>query len=155
RARQRGKPGMPGPRLGPQPGPPVTGCPLPGHPGPCRVSIYPEEPTVEFGSSLLLNCTSSCRNYSQLSWEVSITKTGTQGPGWVSLSIPNVTSWRLELQCFGDFGQWRDIAITTLHAYRKDRGMAGTGVPARSRSPPPPPCLFPTGFSPPPNLPGG
>ncbi|XP_049666857.1 intercellular adhesion molecule 3-like isoform X2 [Accipiter gentilis] len=91
---------------------------LGGHPNPCRVSIYPEEPTVEFGSSLLLNCTSSCRNYSRLNWEVSITKMGTQGPGWVSLSIPNVTSWSLELQCFGIFGQQRNIAETTLHAYR-------------------------------------
>ncbi|KAM9610872.1 intercellular adhesion molecule 4-like isoform 1-T1 [Morphnus guianensis] len=94
------------------------GCPLPGHPGPCRVSIYPKEPTVEFGSSLLLNCTSSCHNYSRLSWEVSTTKMGTRGPGWVSLSIPNVTSWSLELQCFGVFGEQRDIAKTTLHAYR-------------------------------------
>ncbi|NXS67866.1 ICAM3 protein, partial [Pandion haliaetus] len=89
-----------------------------GHPGPCRVSISPEEPTVEFGTSLLLNCTSSCRNYSRLSWEVSITKMGTQGPGWMSLSIPNVTNWRLELQCFGVFGAQRHVAITTLHAYR-------------------------------------
>ncbi|NWH42743.1 ICAM1 protein, partial [Fregata magnificens] len=89
-----------------------------GHPVPCRVSISPEEPTVEFGTPLLLNCTSSCRNYSRLSWEVSIIKTGTRGPGWVSLSIPNVTDWSLELQCFGVFGQQRDIAATTLHAYR-------------------------------------
>ncbi|XP_072704656.1 intercellular adhesion molecule 1-like [Ciconia boyciana] len=89
-----------------------------GHPVPCRVSISPEEPTVEFGTSLLLNCTSSCRNYSRLSWEVSITKMETRGPGWVSLSIPNVTDWSLELQCFGVFGQQRDITATTLRAYR-------------------------------------
>ncbi|NXL10397.1 ICAM3 protein, partial [Mesembrinibis cayennensis] len=89
-----------------------------GHPVPCRVSISPEEPTVEFGTSLLLNCTSSCRNYSRLNWEVSITKTGTQGPGWVSLNISNVTDWSLELQCFGIFGEQRDIATTTLRAYR-------------------------------------
>ncbi|NXX63256.1 ICAM1 protein, partial [Scopus umbretta] len=89
-----------------------------GHPVPCRVSISPEEPTVEFGTSLLLNCTSSCRNYSRLSWEVSITKTGPRGPGWVSLSIPNVTDWSLELQCFGVFGEQRHIAATTLRAYR-------------------------------------
>lgn len=138
------------PGLGPPPGPPVTGRPLPGHPNPCRVSIYPEEPTVEFGSSLLLNCTSSCRNYSRLNWEVSITKMGTQGPGWVSLSIPNVTSWSLELQCFGIFGQQRNIAETTLHAYRKDRGMMGGDrgpgtLPVAST----PSLSFPTGFSPP------
>ncbi|KAF1421294.1 Intercellular adhesion molecule 1, partial [Spheniscus humboldti] len=89
-----------------------------GHPVPCRVSISPEEPTVEFGTSLLLNCTSSCQNYSRLSWEVSTTKTGPQGPGWVSLSIPNVTDWSLEIQCFGVFGEHRDIATTTLRAYR-------------------------------------
>ncbi|XP_074932189.1 vascular cell adhesion protein 1-like [Phalacrocorax aristotelis] len=89
-----------------------------GHPIPCRVSISPEEPTVEFGTSLLLNCTSSCLNYSRLSWEVSITKVGTQGPGWLSLSIPNVTDWSLELQCFGSFGQQRVITNTTLRAYR-------------------------------------
>ncbi|NWX43248.1 ICAM3 protein, partial [Steatornis caripensis] len=89
-----------------------------GHPGPCRVSISPEEPTVEFGTSLLLNCTSSCQNYSRLSWEVSVAKMGTQGPGWVSLSVPNVTDWSLELQCFGIFGKQRDIATTTLRAYR-------------------------------------
>ncbi|NXE85595.1 ICAM4 protein, partial [Cochlearius cochlearius] len=90
----------------------------PGHPVPCRVSISPEEPTVEFGTSLLLNCTSSCRNYSRLSWEVSITKMETRGPGWVSLSVPNVTDWSLELQCFGVFGTQRDIATTPLRAYR-------------------------------------
>ncbi|NWI29700.1 VCAM1 protein, partial [Sula dactylatra] len=89
-----------------------------GHPVPCRVSISPEEPTVEFGTSLLLNCTSSCLNYSRLSWEVPITKMGTQGPGWVSLRIPNVTNWSLELQCFGVFGEQRDITATTLRAYR-------------------------------------
>ncbi|NXL55058.1 ICAM1 protein, partial [Podilymbus podiceps] len=89
-----------------------------GFPSPCRVSISPEEPTVEFGTSLLLNCTSSCRNYSRLSWEVSVTKVGAGGPGWVSLLIPNVTHWTLELQCFGVFGEHRDIAATTLHAYR-------------------------------------
>ncbi|NXQ97209.1 ICAM4 protein, partial [Sagittarius serpentarius] len=100
------------------PGPAVTGCPLPGHPGPCRVSISPEEPTVEFGTALLLNCTSSCRNYSRLSWEVSVAKAGARGPGWVSLSIPRVTHWSLELQCFGVFGEQRDIAVTTLRAYR-------------------------------------
>ncbi|NXQ79275.1 ICAM3 protein, partial [Nyctibius grandis] len=92
---------------------------VPGaHPGPCRVSISPEEPTVEFGTSLLLNCTSSCHNYTRLDWEVSVTKTGARGPGWVSLSVPNVTDWALELQCFGVFGQQRDIAATTLRAYR-------------------------------------
>ncbi|KAM6188663.1 intercellular adhesion molecule 4 [Sarcoramphus papa] len=89
-----------------------------GHSGPCRVSISPEEPTVEFGTSLVFNCTSSCRNYSRLSWEVPITKMGTEGPGWVSLSIPKVTVWSLELQCFGNFGEQRDIAVTTLRAYR-------------------------------------
>ncbi|NWY51023.1 ICAM3 protein, partial [Chionis minor] len=89
-----------------------------GHPDPCRVSISPEEPAVEFGTSLLFNCTSSCRNYTRLSWEVSVTKIEEQGPGWVTLSIPNVTDWRLELHCFGIFGERRDIATTTLHAYR-------------------------------------
>ncbi|NXO53575.1 VCAM1 protein, partial [Aramus guarauna] len=89
-----------------------------GHPDPCRVSISPEEPTVEFGTSLILNCTSSCRTYSRLSWEVPITKVGAQGPGWVSLNIPNVTDWSLELQCFGVFGEQRDITNTTLRAYR-------------------------------------
>ncbi|NXT96487.1 VCAM1 protein, partial [Anhinga rufa] len=89
-----------------------------GHPDPCRVSISPKEPTVEFGTSLLLNCTSSCLNYSRLNWEVSITKVGTRGPGWVSLSIPNVTSWSLKLQCFGVFREQRDIATTILRAYR-------------------------------------
>ncbi|NWQ92053.1 ICAM4 protein, partial [Burhinus bistriatus] len=89
-----------------------------GHPGPCRVSISPEEPVVEFGTSLLLNCTSTCHNYSRLNWEVSVTKMGTQGPGWVSLNIPNVTDWSLELHCFGTFGEQRNIATTTLHAYR-------------------------------------
>ncbi|NXK15326.1 ICAM3 protein, partial [Herpetotheres cachinnans] len=89
-----------------------------GELGPCHVSISPEEPTVEFGTSLLLNCTSSCHNYSRLSWEVPITKTGEQGPGWVSLSIPNVTDWTLELQCFGNFGEQRSITSTTLHVYR-------------------------------------
>ncbi|KAM6364744.1 intercellular adhesion molecule 4-like [Pluvialis apricaria] len=89
-----------------------------GHPSPCRVSISPEEPMVEFGTSLLLNCTSSCRNYSRLSWEVSTTKIETRGPGWVSLSITNVTDWSLELHCFGVFGEQRDIATTTIHAYR-------------------------------------
>ncbi|XP_074710819.1 intercellular adhesion molecule 1-like isoform X2 [Strix uralensis] len=88
------------------------------HPGPCRVSISPEEPTVEFGTSILFNCTSSCRNYSRLDWEVSVTKMGVQGPGWVSLNIPNVTTWRLELRCFGNFGQQRNVTTTTLHAYR-------------------------------------
>ncbi|NXE30900.1 ICAM3 protein, partial [Ardeotis kori] len=86
--------------------------------GPCRVSISPEEPAVEFGSALLLNCTSSCRDYDQLNWEVPVTKVMTRGPGWVSLSIPNVTDWSLELQCFGDFGAHRDITATTLRAYR-------------------------------------
>ncbi|NXW11273.1 VCAM1 protein, partial [Fregetta grallaria] len=89
-----------------------------GHPVPCRVSISPEEPLVEFGTSLLLNCTSSCRNYSRLSWEVSVTKTLSRGPGWVSLNIPNVTDWSLKLQCYGIFGEQRDVATTTLHAYR-------------------------------------
>ncbi|XP_040437413.1 intercellular adhesion molecule 3-like [Falco naumanni] len=86
--------------------------------GPCHVSISPEEPTVEFGSALLLNCTSSCRNYSQLNWEVPVTKLGSSGPGWVSLSIPNVTEWSLELQCFGKFGEQRSITNTTLRVYR-------------------------------------
>ncbi|XP_055555990.1 uncharacterized protein LOC129734806 [Falco cherrug] len=86
--------------------------------GPCRVSISPEEPTVEFGSALLLNCTSSCRNYSRLNWEVPVPKLGSSGPGWVSLSIPNVTEWTLELQCFGNFGEQRSIAKTTLRVYR-------------------------------------
>ncbi|NXK44753.1 ICAM1 protein, partial [Chauna torquata] len=89
---------------------------LPGaRPEPCRVAIVPEEPVVELGSSIVLNCSSSCGNYSWLSWEVSMVA---QGPGWVSLSIPNVTEWSLELQCFGVFGARRDIAVTTLHAYR-------------------------------------
>uniref|UniRef100_A0A8C0EFE6 Intercellular adhesion molecule N-terminal domain-containing protein n=1 Tax=Bubo bubo TaxID=30461 RepID=A0A8C0EFE6_BUBBB len=65
----------------------------PAHPGPCWVSISPEEPTVEFGTSVLFNCTTSCRNYSRLDWEVSVTKMGVRGPGWVSLDIPNVTNW--------------------------------------------------------------
>ncbi|NXV84472.1 ICAM1 protein, partial [Calonectris borealis] len=89
-----------------------------GHPVPCRVSISPEEPTVEFGASLLLNCTSSCRNHSRLNWEVPITKVVTRGPTWVSLSIPSVTDWTLKLQCFGVFGEQRHIATTTLRAYR-------------------------------------
>ncbi|NXT45916.1 VCAM1 protein, partial [Pluvianellus socialis] len=120
-----------------------------GHPDLCRVSISPEEPAVEFGTSLLFNCTSSCRNYTRLSWEVSVTKIEERGPGWVSLSIPNVTDWRLELHCFGVFGEQRDIATTTLHAYRKDRGSGAArgGVPAPS--PPHPTLSFPAGFSPP------
>ncbi|NXV70577.1 ICAM3 protein, partial [Atlantisia rogersi] len=89
-----------------------------GHPGPCRVSISPEEPMVEFGSPLLLNCTSSCQNYSRLSWEVSVPKKGEQGPGWVSLNITSVTDWSLELQCFGVFGAQREITATPLRAYQ-------------------------------------
>ncbi|XP_068779021.1 intercellular adhesion molecule 4 [Struthio camelus] len=89
-----------------------------GSPSPCRVAIWPEEPAVELGSAIVLNCTSSCRNYSQLSWEVSVQKLLEQGPGWVSLSIPNVSDWRLDLQCFGVFGKKRDITTTTLYAYR-------------------------------------
>ncbi|NXS50601.1 VCAM1 protein, partial [Balaeniceps rex] len=119
-----------------------------GHPVPCRVSISPEEPTVEFGTSVLLNCTSSCRNYSRLSWEVSVTKTGTKGPGWVSLSIPNVTDWSLEVQCFGIFGKNRDTTTTTLHAYRKGcgTGQGGSGtLPVTATLT----LSFPAGFSPP------
>ncbi|XP_062454453.1 hemicentin-2-like isoform X2 [Rhea pennata] len=89
-----------------------------GRPSPCRVAISPEEPAVELGSSIVLNCTSSCLNYSKLSWEVSVPKLLTQGPGWVSLSIPNVSDWHLELQCFGVFGTERDVTATTLHGYR-------------------------------------
>ncbi|NXX00028.1 VCAM1 protein, partial [Larus smithsonianus] len=89
-----------------------------GHLDPCRVSIAPRDPVVEFGASLLLNCTSSCRNSSRLDWEVSVTKVGTRGPGWVSLSIPNVTDWRLKLYCYGIFGDHRPIAATTIYAYR-------------------------------------
>ncbi|NXN65250.1 ICAM3 protein, partial [Himantopus himantopus] len=126
-----------------------------GHPSPCRVSISPEEPTVEFGTSLLLNCTSSCQNYSRLSWEVSVTKMEMQGPGWVSLSIPNVTDWSLELHCFGVFGEQRDIATTTIHTYRFSppeidlEGDAVAGEEARVTcnasarvSPPDPPNLY-------------
>ncbi|XP_075594133.1 intercellular adhesion molecule 4-like [Balearica regulorum gibbericeps] len=89
-----------------------------GRPDPCWVSISPEEPMVEFGTSLLFNCTTSCRNYSRLSWEVSTTKMGAQGPGWVSLNVSNVTDWSLELQCFVVFEGHRVITNTTLHAYR-------------------------------------
>ncbi|XP_074023353.1 intercellular adhesion molecule 3-like [Numenius arquata] len=89
-----------------------------GHPGPCRVSITPQEPVVEFGTPFLLNCTSSCSHYSRLDWEVSVTKLGEQGPGWVSLRVPNVTDGRLELHCYGVFGEQRVVANTTLHAYR-------------------------------------
>ncbi|XP_063175022.1 intercellular adhesion molecule 3-like [Chroicocephalus ridibundus] len=89
-----------------------------GHLDPCQVSIAPRDPVVEFGASLLLNCTSSCRNSSRLDWEVPVTKVGTRGPGWVSLSIPNVTDWRLKLYCYGIFGDHRPIAATTIYAYR-------------------------------------
>ncbi|XP_074786048.1 vascular cell adhesion protein 1-like isoform X2 [Athene noctua] len=125
------------------------------HPGPCRVSISPEEPTVEFGTSILFNCTSSCHNYSRLDWEVSVTKLGAQGPGWVSLDIPNVTDWRLELRCFGVYGQYRNVTTTTLHAYRlgspqiKLEGDAVAGKEARVTctvdaqvAPPDPPNLL-------------
>ncbi|XP_067170765.1 intercellular adhesion molecule 4 isoform X2 [Apteryx mantelli] len=89
-----------------------------GRPSPCGVAISPEEPAVELGSSVVLNCTSSCGNYSQLGWEVSVQKMLAQGPGWVSLHIPSVSDWHLDLQCFGVFGKQRDIAVTTLHGYR-------------------------------------
>ncbi|XP_064355350.1 intercellular adhesion molecule 1-like [Dromaius novaehollandiae] len=89
-----------------------------GRPSPCGVAISPEEPAVELGSPIVLNCTSSCRNYSRLSWEVSVQKVLAHGPGWVSLSIPNVSEWQLDLQCFGGFGRERHITNTTLHGYR-------------------------------------
>ncbi|XP_069737612.1 intercellular adhesion molecule 4-like [Phaenicophaeus curvirostris] len=88
-----------------------------GRPDPC-VSIAPDDPVVELGSSILFNCTSSCPDTSGLNWEVSVTKLGTRGPGWVSLEIPNVTDWSLELQCFGGFGGRREVTSTTLRAYR-------------------------------------
>lgn len=134
----------------------VTGCSLPGHPVPCRVSISPEEPTVELGTSLLLNCTSSCGNYSRLSWEVSVTKMEVRGPGWLSLSIPNVTDWSLEIQCFGVFGTQRDITATLLRAYRKDRrmGRGGWGSPHPPRHLHPH-LVLPRRLLAPPNFPGG
>ncbi|XP_053907822.1 intercellular adhesion molecule 5-like [Cuculus canorus] len=89
-----------------------------GRPDPCRVSIAPEDPIVELGSSILFNCTSSCSNPTRLNWEVSVTKLGTRGPTWVSLEIPNITDWSLEIQCFGVFGERRVVTSTTLRAYR-------------------------------------
>ncbi|XP_067170764.1 intercellular adhesion molecule 4 isoform X1 [Apteryx mantelli] len=102
-----------------------------GRPSPCGVAISPEEPAVELGSSVVLNCTSSCGNYSQLGWEVSVQKMLAQGPGWVSLHIPSVSDWHLDLQCFGVFGKQRDIAVTTLHGYSERRGGAAASRGSR------------------------
>ncbi|KYO47911.1 hypothetical protein Y1Q_0020740 [Alligator mississippiensis] len=84
---------------------------------PCVPSITPPKPVVPFGGSVDLNCT--CANASELNWEVSVLKKTQQGPGWVSLSITNISDWSpVDLKCYrqGDL-EGRAIVEDMLHVY--------------------------------------
>uniref|UniRef100_A0A670KKF6 Intercellular adhesion molecule N-terminal domain-containing protein n=1 Tax=Podarcis muralis TaxID=64176 RepID=A0A670KKF6_PODMU len=65
----------------------------------CNVTIHPEAPAVEFGGSVNLNCTTTCANYTQLDWEVSVGGGMQKGDGWISLNITNVSEWELQPIC--------------------------------------------------------
>lgn len=82
----------------------------------CDLSIYPKESVMEFGMSINLNCTSSC--YTNLDWEVFDKRNITKGTGWISLSIANVTEWKLEPSCFVR-DQDREPKKALVYVYRK------------------------------------
>ncbi|XP_042308607.1 intercellular adhesion molecule 5-like [Sceloporus undulatus] len=65
------------------------------------VRIWPEKPVVEFGGSVVLNCSSNCE---KVGLETSLSKvpigTGNTGIHWKAFNLTNVNQWAVTPLCF-------------------------------------------------------
>ncbi|XP_030051155.1 intercellular adhesion molecule 4 [Microcaecilia unicolor] len=66
----------------------------------CSLWVFPEHPVVPYGTDIVLNCSTSCVNYTSLDWETSVRKNLSRGAQWVALYIANQTAWTLTPQCY-------------------------------------------------------
>ncbi|XP_063150387.1 intercellular adhesion molecule 5-like isoform X5 [Candoia aspera] len=66
------------------------------------VRIWPENPVVEFGGSLVLNCSASCEN---IGLETAFTKVPIgEGPSWRAFNLSDVNHWAASPLCYADCG---------------------------------------------------
>lgn len=85
----------------------------------CSVSILEGSPVyVEYGGSLVLNCTFSCENITYWDWETSLTKKVNRDGSWVSTILSNITVWESSPICFGIQNERNLQNQTTIIAYR-------------------------------------
>uniref|UniRef100_A0A8D0G3Q3 Ig-like domain-containing protein n=1 Tax=Sphenodon punctatus TaxID=8508 RepID=A0A8D0G3Q3_SPHPU len=67
-----------------------------------ELSVWPPAPVVEYGGSMELNCTSTCRDPdARGGLETSLTKKPIgNGTGWIAFRLVNITEWRSSPLCF-------------------------------------------------------
>uniref|UniRef100_A0A670KHJ7 Intercellular adhesion molecule N-terminal domain-containing protein n=1 Tax=Podarcis muralis TaxID=64176 RepID=A0A670KHJ7_PODMU len=74
--------------------------------------IWPIKPVVEFGGSIVLNCSASCKN---IALETSLNNVlAGEGPTWRAFSLTNVSSWEPKPQCYAtcQSNTFQEAAIT-------------------------------------------
>ncbi|XP_077777589.1 intercellular adhesion molecule 2-like [Podarcis muralis] len=78
--------------------------------------IWPIKPVVEFGGSIVLNCSASCKN---IALETSLNNVPAgEGPTWRAFSLTNVSSWEPKPQCYAtcQSNTFQEAAITVYRA---------------------------------------
>ncbi|XP_054859901.1 intercellular adhesion molecule 5-like [Eublepharis macularius] len=74
------------------------------------VSAWPENPVVEFGSSLVLNCSTNCKNIRDGGLETNLDKKDEgEGPTWKAFRLFNVSNWDSAPSCYFDCGEDVDM----------------------------------------------
>nr|XP_033780017.1 cell adhesion molecule 4-like [Geotrypetes seraphini] len=66
----------------------------------CSLWLVPKHPVVPYGTDIVLNCSTSCTNYTSLDWETSVRKNLSRGVQWVALYISKQSAWTLTPQCY-------------------------------------------------------
>ncbi|XP_060109227.1 intercellular adhesion molecule 5-like [Heteronotia binoei] len=74
------------------------------------VSAWPENPVVEFGKSLTLNCSTNCQSVTSGGLETSLEKEDTgEGPTWKAFRLVNVNNWDSAPSCYFDCSDAPDM----------------------------------------------
>ncbi|XP_015280472.1 PREDICTED: intercellular adhesion molecule 5-like [Gekko japonicus] len=74
------------------------------------VSAWPENPVVEFGNSLVLNCSTGCRNVLSGGLETNLDKEiAGEGRAWKAFQLVNVSSWDPAPSCYFDCADAADM----------------------------------------------
>ncbi|XP_063150386.1 intercellular adhesion molecule 5-like isoform X4 [Candoia aspera] len=90
------------------------------------VRISPENPMVQFGGSLVLNCSASCEN---IGLETAFTKVLIgEGPGWKAFNLSNVDHWTANLLCYANC-EGLQTARATITIYKPPESIKLDPVP--------------------------
>nr|XP_006009121.1 PREDICTED: vascular cell adhesion protein 1 isoform X1 [Latimeria chalumnae]XP_006009122.1 PREDICTED: vascular cell adhesion protein 1 isoform X1 [Latimeria chalumnae] len=88
-----------------------------------EVSVYPENPVVEYGATLTLNCTTTCSSIQLLMWETQMDPKPTKENGmrWTHITSENFTKWDATPSCLvncADGGIHQEIKKVNIIVYK-------------------------------------